>query len=425
MQTQLWRNAGIASFHGREPWGWIERGAIVTSGDTVVWLGALSDMPASVRSSVTSEHDLGGACVTPGLIDCHTHLVYAGSRAREFELRLQGATYEEIALAGGGIRSTVAATRAATEDELLALAIPRARALMSEGVTTIEVKSGYGLSEVAEARMLRVARKLANALPLTIRTTFLGAHAIPPEFEGRADAYIDAVCDWLPRLHGEGLVDAVDAFCERIGFSVGQTRKVFDVAKSLGLPVKLHAEQLSDQGGAALAASFNALSCDHLEYLSAAGIDAMAASGSVAVLLPGAYYFLRETQLPPIAALREKGVPIALGTDHNPGSSPTLSPLLMMNMACTLFRMTPEDAWRGFTVNAARALGLPDSYGRLGAGSRADFAVWDAEHPRDLVYRFGHHPLKLLVSGGRVADSLARSSGEGWGEGDGNRSNAI
>ena len=402
MQTELWRNASIASFHGTEPWGWIEQGAMVTAGDAVVWVSALSDMPAHIKRSVAREYDLGGACVTPGLIDCHTHLVYAGSRAREFELRLQGATYEEIARSGGGIRSTVAATRAANADELLALAIPRARALMSEGVTTIEVKSGYGLSEMDEGRCLGVARKLAETLPLTIRTTFLGAHALPPEFEGRTDAYIDAVCDWLPRLHAQGLVDAVDAFCERIGFSAEQTRKIFEVGRSLELPVKLHAEQLSDQGGAALAASFNALSCDHLEYLSAAGIDAMAASGTVAVLLPGAYYFLRETQLPPVAALLEKGVPIALATDHNPGSSPTLSPLLMMNMACTLFRMTPEEAWRGFTVNASRALGLPQGYGRLCAGSRADFAVWDAEHPRDLVYRFGHHPLKLLVSAGHI-----------------------
>ncbi len=405
MQTNLWRNASIATFHGDEPWGWIDRAAMVTSDDAVVWVGALDDLPAPMKASMTNEHDLGGACVTPGLIDCHTHLVYAGNRAREFELRLQGATYEEIARAGGGIRSTVAATRAATEDELLALTIPRARALMDEGVTAIEIKSGYGLSEGDEARSLRVARKLTEALPLTISTTFLGAHAIPSEFEGRSDAYIDAVCEWLPRLHEQGLIDAVDAFCERIGFSTEQTRKVFDVAKRLGLPVKLHAEQLSDQGGAALAASFNALSCDHLEYLSASGIDAMAASGTVAVLLPGAYYFLRETQLPPIAALRERGVPIALATDHNPGSSPTLSPLLMMNMACTLFRMTPEEAWRGFTVNAARALGLPDSYGQLRAGSRADFAIWDADHPRDLVYKFGHHPLKTLVSAGQIVRS--------------------
>ncbi len=405
MQTELWRNACIATFHDGEPWGWIEQGAMVTAGDTMVWVGALSDMPAHIKSNVTREHDLGGACVTPGLIDCHTHLVYAGNRAREFELRLQGATYEEIARAGGGIRSTVAASRATSEDELLALAGTRARALMSEGVTTIEIKSGYGLSEMDEGRSLRVARKLADVLPLTIRTTFLGAHAVPPEFEGRSDDYVDAVCAWMSKLHADGLIDAVDAFCERVGFSIVQTRRVFDAATALNLPVKLHAEQLSDQGGAALAASYNALSCDHLEYLSDAGVDAMAACGTVAVLLPGAYYFLRETQLPPITALREKGVPIALATDHNPGTSPTLSPLLMMNMACTLFRLTPEEAWRGFTVNAARALSLQDTHGRLRAGFRADFAVWDAEHPRDLVYRFGHHPLRQLVSAGRLVDS--------------------
>jgi imidazolonepropionase len=396
----LWRNAHIATFCGNEPWGWIEHGAIVTQGEAVLWVGETSNLPAEYVASIDEEHDLDGACVTPGLIDCHTHLVYAGSRAREFELRLQGATYEEISRAGGGIRSTVAATRAASEDELLALALPRARALMSEGVTALEVKSGYGLSEADEARSLRVARRLAQELPLTVRTTFLGAHAVPPELDGRADDYVNAVCDWMPRLHAAGLIDAVDAFCERIGFSATQTRRVFEAAKTLGLPVKLHAEQLSDQQGAALAAEFNALSCDHLEYVSDAGINAMAASGTVAVLLPGAYYFLRETQLPPVAALRAAGVPIALATDHNPGSSPTLSPLLMMNMACTLFRMTPEEVWRGFTVNAAQALGLPENYGVLRAGSRADFALWDADHPRDLVYRFGHHPLRQLVAGG-------------------------
>jgi imidazolonepropionase len=396
----LWRNARIATFCGTDPWGWIERGAMVTQGDTVLWVGNDEELPAEYAASIAAEHDLGGACVTPGLIDCHTHLVYAGNRAREFELRLQGATYEEISHAGGGIRSTVAATRAATEEDLLALATARARALMSEGVTALEVKSGYGLSEQDEARCLRVARRLAEALPLTVRTTFLGAHAVPPEFEGRTDDYVSAVCDWMPRLHDEGLVDAVDAFCERIGFTAEQTRRVFEAAKALGLPVKLHAEQLSDQHGAALAAEFNALSCDHLEYVSDAGIKAMAASGAVAVLLPGAYYFLRETQLPPVAALRAAGVPIALATDHNPGSSPTLSPLLMMNMACTLFRMPPVEVWRGFTVNAARAVGLPDRYGVLRAGSRADFAVWDTDHPRDLVYRFGHHPLRQLVAGG-------------------------
>ena len=407
----LWRNARIATFSGNEPWGWVAHGALVTQGEKVLWVGETNSLPAEYLASIGEEHDLGGACVTPGLIDCHTHLVYAGNRAREFELRLQGATYEEIARAGGGIRSTVAATRAASEDQLLTLALLRARALMSEGVTALEVKSGYGLSEQDEARSLRVARRLAQALPLTIRTTFLGAHAVPPEFDGRSDDYVSAVCDWIPRLQAEGLIDAVDAFCEHIGFTTEQTRRVFETAKALGLPVKLHAEQLSDQHGAALAAEFNALSCDHLEHVSEAGIKAMAASGTVAVLLPGAYYFLRETQLPPVAALRAAGVPVALATDHNPGSSPTLSPLLMMNMACTLFRMTPEEVWRGFTVNAARALGLPDSYGVLRAGSRADFAVWDADHPRDLVYRFGHHPLRTLIAGGiDVSSDLKRAS---------------
>ena len=398
--NKLWRNARIAAFCGDEPWGWFADGALVTRDEAVLWVGNRSDLPHGYAASIDEEHDLAGACVTPGLIDCHTHLIYAGNRAREFELRLQGATYEEIARAGGGIRSTVAATRAASEDELLALALPRARALMSEGVTTCEVKSGYGLSELDEARSLRVARRLSQELPLTVRTTFLGAHAVPPEFEDRADDYVSAVCDWMPRLHADGLIDAVDAFCERIGFTRAQTRRVFETAKALDLPVKLHAEQLSDQHGATLAAEFNALSCDHLEYVSDEGIRAMAASGTVAVLLPGAYYFLRETQMPPIAALRAAGVAIALATDHNPGSSPTLSPLLMMNMACTLFRMTPVEAWRGFTVNAARALGLPDTFGVLRAGSRADFAVWAADHPRDLVYRFGHHPLRQLVAGG-------------------------
>jgi len=399
-EAVLWRNAHIATFCGDKPYGWIEHGAMVTQGDRVHWIGGMNDLPVQRGMSFAAEHDLGGACVTPGLIDCHTHLVYAGSRAREFELRLQGASYEEIARAGGGIRSTVMATRAATEAELLALAVPRARALMSEGVTTLEVKSGYGLSEAHEARLLRVARRIAQGLPITVRTTFLGAHAIPPEFEGRADDYVNAVCEWMPRLKAAGLIDAVDAFCERIGFSADQTRRVFESATALDLPVKLHAEQLSDQQGAALAAGFKALSCDHLEYLSDTGVAALAAAGTVAVLLPGAYYFLRETQLPPVAALRAAGVPIALATDHNPGSSPTLSPLLMMNMACTLFRMTPEEAWRGFTLNAARALGLSAGYGVLQNGSRADFAVWNADHPRDLVYRFGHHPLRRLIAAG-------------------------
>jgi imidazolonepropionase len=396
----LWRDARLATLAGPAGWGLVEHGALLTEGEHIVWAGALAELPPALAARVRTEHGLGGALVTPGLVDCHTHLVYAGQRAREFELRLEGASYEEIARAGGGIRSTVAATRAASDDALLALALQRARALMAEGVTTIEVKSGYGLSEHDEARCLRVARRLGRELPLAVRTTFLGAHALPPECSGRPDDYVDAVCDWLPRLHAEGLVDAVDAFCETIGFTPAQTRRVFAAARSLGLPVKLHAEQLSDQGGAELAASFGALSCDHLEHLSAAGIAAMRAAGSVAVLLPGAYHFLRETRLPPVQALRDAGVPIAVATDHNPGTSPTLSLLLMANLACTLFRLTPLEAVQGTTVHAARALGLADR-GRLAVGQRADFAVWDLEHPNELAYWFGRNPCQRVVHGAK------------------------
>jgi imidazolonepropionase len=320
--------------------------------------------------------------VTPGLIDPHTHLVYGGDRAAEFELRLTGATYEEIARAGGGIRSTVRATRLASDETLFQLAAQRARALMAEGITTIEIKSGYGLDQVHEARCLAVARRLGAELPVSVRTTSLGAHALPDEFAGRPDDYINEVCS-----------------CDTIGFTPEQTRRVFDHARALGLPVKLHAEQLSNQEGAGLAAEYGALSCDHLEYLSNAGIAAMRAAGTVAVLLPGAYYFIRETRLPPVQALREAGVPVAIATDHNPGSSPALSLILMLNMACTLFRLTPEEAWRGVTVNAARALGLADR-GRLMAGMRADLAIWDAEHPREIAYRFGHAPCVGSVHGG-------------------------
>jgi imidazolonepropionase len=399
---RLWRNASLHTFATPDDWGTIAGGAMVTEGETIAWLGSLSALPANLKATIQDERDLGGACVTPALIDCHTHLIYAGTRAREFELRLHGASYEEIAKAGGGIRSTVAATRAATDDELLSLAVARARALMREGVSMIEVKSGYGLSLNDERRSLRAARAIESRLPVSIATTYLAAHAVPPEFEGRADDYIDAVCAWLPALYADGLVDAVDAFCERIGFSAAQTRRVFETARTLGLPVKLHAEQLSDQNGAALASEFGALSCDHLEFVNESGVAAMANSNTVAVLLPGAYYLLRETQRPPIDLLRQHKVPIALATDHNPGSSPTLSPLLMMNMACTLFRMTPEEAWRGFTVNAAQALGVAHQRGRLAAGLRADFAVWKADHPRDLVYQFGHAPLQQLVCAGEV-----------------------
>jgi imidazolonepropionase len=398
MTRTLWRHARMATFSGSAPWGWIDDGALVTEGEHIAWVGTLAELPREF--TFDAEHDLNGALLTPGLIDAHTHLVYGGDRAAEFELRLQGATYEEVARAGGGIRSTVAATRAASEEQLFASAAARARTLMAEGVTTIEIKSGYGLSEAHEARCLAVARRLGTELPLTVRTTSLAAHALPPEYTGRPDDYIDAACAWLPAQHAAGLVDAVDAFCDTIGFTPAQTERIFKAAHALGLPVKLHAEQLSDQQGAQLAVRYRALSCDHLEHLSTEGITAMKAAGTVAMLLPGAYYFLRETKLPPMAALREASVPIAIATDHNPGSSPTLSLLLMLNMACTLFRLTPEEAWRGITVNAARALGLPDR-GTLAAGQRADFAVWDAEHPREIAYRFGqHNPCRRVIVGG-------------------------
>ena len=393
----LWRHARLASMLSGSPWGWVEDGALLVEGDRIVWAGLDGDVPRD--GNVEIEHNLQGALVTPGLIDAHTHLVYGGDRAAEFELRLQGASYEDIARAGGGIRSTVAATRAASDDMLFSSAAARARTLMQEGVTTLEIKSGYGLSAAHEARCLAVARRIGTELPLTVRTTSLAAHTVPPEYAGRADDYIDAACGWLAAQQAAGLVDAVDAFCDTIGFTPAQTERVFRAAQQLGLPIKLHAEQLSDQGGAALAARFGALSCDHLEHLSPAGVQAMRAAGTVAVLLPGAYYFLRESKLPPVQALRDAGVPIAIATDHNPGSSPVLSLLLMIHMACTLFRLTPEEAWRGVTVNAARALGLADR-GTLAAGQRADFVVWDAEHPRAMAYRFGYNPCRRVVCGG-------------------------
>ena len=398
---QLFRHAKLATMAPGQAWGWIDDGAMLVEGSTLRWVGPDQTLAAATLPDV--EHDMAGALITPGLIDAHTHLVYGGDRAAEFEQRLSGASYEQIARAGGGIRSTVAATRAASDGELFTTAAVRTRALMAEGVTTVEIKSGYGLSEVHEARCLAVARRLGRELALSVRTTSLGAHALPPEYEGRAGAYIDAVCTWLPAQQAQGLVDAVDAFCDTIGFTPAQTERVLMTAKCLGLPIKLHAEQLSDQGGAALAAGYGALSCDHLEHLSASGIQAMRAAGTVAMLLPGAYYFLRETKLPPIQALRDAGVPIAIASDHNPGSSPTLSLLLMLNMACTLFRLTPEEAFRGITVNAARALGLADR-GQLVAGQRADFVVWDAEHPRELAYRFGHNPCHGVFVGGVERD---------------------
>lgn len=405
----LWRNANLATLSGNSAWGWIDQGALLTQGEHLLWVGAEYELPTQHAKDIFQTHDLGGALVTPGLIDCHTHLVYGGQRAAEFEMRLQGASYADIARAGGGIRSTVAATRAASEEQLLASAAKRANILMRDGVTTLEIKSGYGLSQEHETRCLSVARQLGKTLPLTVRTTYLGAHALPPEFEGRSDDYVDAVCAWMPSLRAAGLVDAVDAFCENIAFSPAQTRRVFEAARALGLPVKLHAEQLSDQGGAALAAEYGALSCDHLEHLSEAGIAAMAKSGTVAVLLPGAYYFLRDTKLPPIAALRQAGVPMALASDHNPGSSPGLSLLLMLNMACTLFRLTPEEALHGVTVHAAKALGLSDR-GQLVAGQRADFCVWDVSHPNELAYWFGHNPCKQVVIGGQTVHTTLEAT---------------
>ncbi len=399
MTTTLWRHARIATMHGREPWGWIPRGALLADGERIVWVGSEREIPRDAKPQ--QELDLHGALLTPGLIDAHTHLVYGGDRAAEFEQRLQGASYEEIAQRGGGIAATVTATRAAGDDALFSSAQQRARTLMAEGVTTLEIKTGYGLSEQHEARCLGVARRLGRELPLSVRTTSLAAHALPKEYAGRADDYIDAACRWLAAQHARGLVDAVDAFCDTIGFTPAQTRRVFDAARALGLPVKLHAEQLSNQHGATLAAEYGALSCDHLEHLDAPGIAAMRTSGTVAMLLPGAFYFLRETQLPPVAELRAAGVPIAIATDHNPGSSPALSLLLMINMACTLFRLTPEEAFAGVTVNAARALGLNDR-GRLVPGQRADLAVWDAEHPRELAYRFGVNPLRQRIFEGQA-----------------------
>ena len=376
------------------------RAAIVIGGDRVLWAGPQGDLPAEHRRA--ERIDLEGRLVTPALIDCHTHLVHGGHRAAEFEMRLEGASYEEVARAGGGIVSTVSATRAADEDALLAQALPRLDALLAEGVATVEVKSGYGLDIETELRMLRVARRLETVRPVRVRTSFLGAHAVPAEYKGRPDAYLDEVC--LPALraaHDAGLADAVDGFCENIAFDAAQIERVFAEARRLGLPVKLHAEQLSHQGGTALAARFKALSADHVEYATEEDARAMAASDTVAVLLPGAFYAIRETQAPPVAALRTHGVPMALATDCNPGSSPLTSLLLTMNMACTLFRLTPHEALLGVTANAARALGLTDC-GVIAPGKRADLAVWNVETPAELAYRIGFNPLHSRIFGGRA-----------------------
>ncbi|MBR7779433.1 imidazolonepropionase [Undibacterium sp. BYS50W] len=394
-----WLNVHLATM--REGYGEIRDAAIAVKDGRIAWLGPQAELPSGWQASTV--HDAGGAWMTPGLIDSHTHLVYAGNRSNEFEARLNGVAYEEIARQGGGIVATVRATRAASEEELLAATLPRLHSLLKEGVTTLEIKSGYGLDLASEARILRVARRIAASFPVRVSTTFLGAHAVPPEFAGRSDDYLRVVCEeMMPALAAEGLIDAVDAFCEKIGFSAAQTERVFQAAQALGLPVKLHAEQLSDQQGAALTARYQGLSADHLEYLSQDGIAAMASAGTVAVLLPGAFYFLRETQLPPVAALRAAGVPIALATDCNPGTSPMTSLLLTMNMACTLFRMTPLEALQGVTCHAARALGLAQETGKLEVGLSADFAIWDIDRPADLAYFIGGNFLKEKVFRGRL-----------------------
>lgn len=389
--------ATMAKGDGR--YGLIERGAVAVRDGRIAWIGRQHELPAPFRD--LPREDLDGRLVTPGLIDCHTHVVHGGDRAREFELRLEGASYEEVARAGGGIVSTMRATREADEDALVRSALPRLDAMIAEGVTTLEVKSGYGLSVAHELKMLRAARRLGWERNIRIVTSYLAAHALPPEYKGRADAYIyEVVLPGLEAAQAEGLADAVDGFCETIAFSPDEIGRVFDKAGALGLPVKLHAEQLSDLGGAALAARHDALSADHLEYLDAAGVAAMAEAGTVAVLLPGAFYTLRETQAPPVELLREAGVPMAVATDCNPGSSPLASPLLAMNMAATLFRMTPEEALAGVTREAARALGLAAEIGTIETGKRADLAIWNVEEPAELAYRIGFNPLHRRIAGG-------------------------
>ena len=391
------------------PYGAIEDGALGWKDGLLVFAGERSKLPTDAESLAGIVVGANGDWVSPALVDCHTHLVFAGNRAAEFERRLQGASYEQIAREGGGIVSTVCHTRAASERELLGQSLPRAAALLADGVATIEIKSGYGLDLENERKMLRVARAIGTELGMSVRTTFLGAHALPPEYAGRPDDYIDAACEWLRQLHAEGLVDAVDAFCEGIGFSPAQTRRMFEQARALSLPVKLHADQLSDLGGAMLVAEFGGLSADHLEFSSSAAVSAMAASGTVAVLLPGAFHVLRETRVPPVQALREAGVAMAVATDLNPGTSPVQSLRLAMSLACTHFRITPEEALRGATVHAARALGLADR-GVLAAGMRADFAQWRIGHPAELCYWLGGNPLQRLFIGGRQSggESVAR-----------------
>jgi imidazolonepropionase len=395
VQEQLLTDIRVATMSNG--YGLIDRAAIAVKDGRIAWVGREEELPQGFSGFAKISQQ--GRLVTPGLIDCHTHMVFGGNRATEFEMRLKGATYEEVARAGGGIISTVIATRTASEVQLVASALPRVDAMLAEGVCMIEVKSGYGLDAETELRMLRAARAIATQRPVRILTTFLGAHAVPPEYQNRSDAYIDDLCILALRAaHAERLVDAVDGFCEGIAFSPMQIARVFEVAKSLNLPVKLHAEQLSNLGGAKMAASYGALSADHIEYLDEEGVAALAKAGTTAVILPGAFYTLREKQVPPIELLRRHNVPMAVATDCNPGSSPMTSLLLAMNMGCTLFRMTPEEALCGVTVNAARALGLRDC-GTISVGMRADLAIWNIEHPAELAYRIGFNPLHSRLFG--------------------------
>jgi imidazolonepropionase len=398
--TRVIRNATLATCAEGRPFGLIPKGAVALAGPRIAWVGSKRDVPAVLpKNCAVTEANY--ALVTPGLIDCHTHLVWAGTRFKEFQQRLQGTSYEEIAKAGGGILSTVAATRATSETDLLTLALARAAKFVAEGVTTLEIKSGYGLDKDNELKILRVARALGKRLAINVRTTLLAAHAVPPEFEGRPDDYINNVCDEiLPAAHAEGLVDAVDAYCDNVGFTAAQVERVFVKAKELGLAVKLHAEQFSNQQGAALAAKYKALSADHLEHLDKEGVEAMAASRTVAVLLPGAYAYLRETKLPPIELLRVHRVPIAIASDLNPGTSPYASLQLQMNLACTLFGLSTEEALLGVTRHAARALGLRKAIGSIEPGKIADIVIWNAEHPSELAAQFGLiRPAAVLRAG--------------------------
>jgi len=407
----LWVNANLATMIPGRQYGAVEDGAIAVSGQRISWIGKRKDLLPGIEAKASKLVDVEGDWITPGLIDCHTHLVYGGCRANEFELRLQGVSYEEIARRGGGIRSTVSATRETDEEALYRQCIPRLHAFMEEGVTTLEIKSGYGLDMETEIRILRVAKRIGEENPITVYPTFLGAHALPPEYEGRSDAYIAFVCnEVLPAVINENLAFAVDVFCENIAFSKEQTERVFRAAKSHGLNIKLHAEQLSDQGGTSLAARYGALSVDHLEHLSEEGVASIAGSGTVAVLLPGAFYFLRETRMPPVELLRQYNIPIAVSTDCNPGSSPAVSILLMLNMACTLFRLTPEEALAGVTRHAARALGLQDRIGSLETGKDADFVIWHISQPAELAYHMGLNPCRRVIKKGVEIRSEASST---------------